>query len=458
MIRKTLHAIREMISGLTSTGTFTHNFAITLSGNILAQIIGFLLTPLIARIYGPQAYGLFALFIGLANALAPFATLQLPSGFPMVKDGEAFRRLLKSTISWLLLFVGLSLLFVLWGGRWLSNVLHAPELKPLLFLVPIQLLLMGLDEILLGWSIRQSEFRRSAVGRTVAVVTGKLTTVLLGIFFGAHAAGIIAGNLLQYPLDSLLKASRAMRSELPSVFPLPGPRSLFTVLRKYSSYPAFVATGVALSNLGNQLPIYLLSAFHGGESAGLFAMASSLVLMPLNVVINSSSAVFLQKSSQVLHADPVALGTLTRKLHSRLFWLGALALVGFALVSDIVISWLLGEPWRDAGKFAGIIAAGSLFTASSFTLSVIYRQLNRERINFINQVMFFAFKAIALLLAIRYGDILTAVLAYTAVSVATSFVNLLVIFRLLREDRKELIIQFVFAVVALAGIFMLKIA
>lgn len=457
MIRKSIHAIREMISGLKSSGTFAQNFAITLSGNLVAQTIGFLLTPVIARIYGPEAYGLFALFIGTANALAPFATLQLPSGYPMVKDDERFYALLRSTLLWLFLFAGFVLLLVLFTGHWLSSMFHAPALEPLLFLLPVHLLFTSMDEILLGWSIRLAEFRRGAIGRTLAVLAGKLTTVVLGITVGPRAIGIILGNLLQYPLDTVVKAGSAMRTRLSFLLPLPSFRSLIAVLREHSTYPLFVATGVSLSNLGSQVPVYLLSAFHGGQAAGHFAMAASLVLMPLNLVVNSSAAVFLQKSSQVMRSDPSSLGVLAGKLHNRLFWLGTAALLSFALVSDPLVAWLLGEPWREAGRFAGILAVGSVFTTSSFALSVVYRQLNREHINFTLQVVSLALKTLALFWVISESNIISAVLAYTAVTSLSSLVNLLVIFRLLGQDRTHLLVQSVVGLAALAGTYLLKV-
>jgi len=456
MIRKTLHAIREMIYGLTSKDSFTQNFAITLSGNVVAQLIGFLFTPVIARIYGPEAYGLFALFIGMAGALAPYTTFQLPAGFPLIKEEQDFLLLLRNTILWLLVFVTLVLGAVAWGGAFVSESFHMPALQPLLFLLPLHLLFTGLDEILLGWSIRRAEFRRSAIGRTLAVVAGKLTTVALGIFLGPRAVGIIAGNLLQYPIDSIGKLSKAIRSSLPGLFPLPSFRGLLAVLRQYSSYPYFVATGVALSNLGSQMPVYLLSALHGGTSAGLFAMANSLVLMPLNLVINSSTAVFLQKSSQVVHSNVSALGSLATKLHNRLFWLGSLALLAFALVSDTLVAWLLGEPWREAGKIAGILAAGSLLTTSSFTLSVLYRQFNRERTNFLLQMVSLFLKTVTLFVAIRGEELLPAIAAFAGLTTLTSAFNLSTIFKMVKEDRRQLLVQTILSIAALTGIFILK--
>lgn len=453
MIRKTVHATRELIAGLLSTGTVTQNLAITLSGNFIAQGIGFLLTPVIARIYGPEAYGLFSLFMATANAMAPFATLQLPAGFALVPEEESFKKLLRVTFFWLFLFVVLALGLVIAFGNWMSDALQAPALMPLLLLLPLHLLVTGMDEILLGWSIRRAEFQRSAVGRVFAVLTGKLTTVAMGWLVGPKAMGIVIGNMIQYPLDSLAKLGRNRPAFL---LPVPSIAEMGRVLKTYASYPVFVATGVAISNLGNQAPIYVLAAVQGDRSAGLFAMAASLVLMPLNLVINSSAAVFLQKSAEVLQTDPSSLGPLARKLHDRLFVLGAVGLLSFALISEPLISLLLGEPWREAGRFAGLLAAGSLLVASSFTLSVTFRHKGKEHINFWLQVVFLMLKLVTLLIALRYGSMHETVFAYAVAISLTSFINLLILFRMLGIPNNRLLVQGLVSGIALVLIFMLK--
>jgi O-antigen/teichoic acid export membrane protein len=455
MIRKTVHATREMISGLLSNGTVTQNLAITMSGNFLAQGIGFLLTPVIARIYGPAAYGLFSLFMATANALAPFATLQLPAGFALISEEEPFKKLLRATVLWLFLFVVLVLLLVAVFGHRMSEALQSPALAPLLFLLPLHLLVTGFDEILLGWSIRRAEFQRSAVGRVFAVVTGKLTTVIIGWLAGPRALGIIVGNMIQYPLDSFAKLGR---NKLSFLLPFPSFAEMGKELSSYASYPLFVATGVALSNLGNQAPIYLLAAMQGDRPAGLFAMAASLVLMPLNLIINSSAAVFLQKSAEVVQANPSGLGPLARKLHDRLFALGAVGLLSFALISEPLISLLLGEPWREAGRFAGLLAAGSLLVSPSFTLSVIYRQKSKEYLNFWLQVGFLLLKLLTLLVALRFGNMHHTVFAYATVISLTAFINLIILFRMLGIPNGRLLVQGLVSGIALALIFMLKAA
>lgn len=71
--------------------------------------------------------------------------------------------------------------------------------------------------------------------------------------------------------------------------------------------------------------------------------------------------------------------------------------------------------------------------------------------------MFLFLKAAVLFMVIRNGNIFEAVVTYSAVTSISSLVNLLVIFRLLKQDLTHLMLQSAFAFAALLGIFMLKV-
>ena len=71
-------------------GSFVQNFAITMSGSMAVTAIGFLLTPVMSRLYPPAAYGQFAVFNSLASNLAMVSTLSYTTAFLQPKDKEKF--------------------------------------------------------------------------------------------------------------------------------------------------------------------------------------------------------------------------------------------------------------------------------------------------------------------------------------------------------------------------------
>lgn len=54
------------------------NMAIMISGSVGAQIILLLLSPIITRLYGPEAYGVMGAFNSIINIVIPIAALTYP--------------------------------------------------------------------------------------------------------------------------------------------------------------------------------------------------------------------------------------------------------------------------------------------------------------------------------------------------------------------------------------------
>ena len=57
---------------------FVRNVAAVAGGTATAQLIGILFSPLITRLYGPEAYGIQGVFMAIVAVGSSFAALSLP--------------------------------------------------------------------------------------------------------------------------------------------------------------------------------------------------------------------------------------------------------------------------------------------------------------------------------------------------------------------------------------------
>src|SRR5690606_22064301 len=63
---------------------------VIITGTLGGQVIGFLLIPIITRLYGPELYGVWGVFISLVSMLTPLITLSYSNAVVLPKDeGEA---------------------------------------------------------------------------------------------------------------------------------------------------------------------------------------------------------------------------------------------------------------------------------------------------------------------------------------------------------------------------------
>lgn len=430
MIRVLGRYIGEFQKGVKTKGSFTQDLTITFSGNVIAQALGFLITPLIARIYGPASYGLFALFIAISNTLSSLVTFQLPSGYVAARDDGEFYRLLRATFIVLAAFVVFSFAVIGFFGDDMLRFFKIEELAPYIYLIPVYLFFMGLDYLLQGWNIRLKEFKRGAFSKVFSIVFSKGLAVVWGTLISPSAMGLIIGNLFVYPFESFGKLSHAVKKGFPNILKKSMRdewRSTYTAFR---AYPLYITPGMIISNLSSQLPVYYFSIMFNQTLVGFFALASSVVSMPLNVIISSSTTVFLQKAAEVRLTAPEQLKDLVKRLYHRLFLVSLVPLACFAVISQWAFVLLFGEKWQQAGTFSAFLAIGAIFSVSAQPLAVLFRLTNHERTNFLINVVFVGVKFAGLWWGIVKEDILLSIVGYSLATMLSYVVYLFCIFRI----------------------------
>jgi O-antigen/teichoic acid export membrane protein len=438
---------------LFAKGSFARNLAFAFSGNATAQIIGFLFTPVITRIYTPAQYGLFALFISTASNLSSMSTLQLPTGYVTARSKSDLRNLVQLSFISLAIFTLVVTLSVILFNEQIFRWFDVGELGGAIYIIPAQVFFMGLDYILLGWNISLKEFARGAWGKIVSVVSGKSATLAWGIWLGPSSVGLILGNLLISGVDSVVKFSHTIQQEIRSVFTDINWRDLRATLKSYSSYPLLVTPGVIIVALSQQLPIFFFSHYFNAESAGYFALASTVVVMPLQMVIAPTTTVFLQKAAEVSHEDRSKLEGLVHKLFTNLFLISLISLTIFVLISELLFSFVFGDKWTLAGHYAGFIAIMMVLQVPQQPIAVLYRILNSEVYNFWLNVSGFALRLAALFLGVYYGEPVVAIASYVFVSIIMSGASLGVLFNLVGLQWRRVLPHVMIVIFALMVFF-----
>ncbi|GIL22500.1 MAG: hypothetical protein BroJett042_10130 [Bacteroidota bacterium] len=434
-----IQKIGDKINGLRQRESFTHNLAVTFSGNALAQIIGVAFTPFIARIYGPQAYGVFALFMAVVSSLSPLSTLQFPSGYVAAPNRDEFFRIVKITLY--VLVTGSAIFFgvVFFWGQSLTSYFQVSELNPLLFWMPVYFLFMGLDHILLGWNICEKEFRRGAVAKLMSVILSKSSAIVLGLYSGANASGLMLSNLIVYPTESFVKLSKRIVSGLGGITKQSSWKELHQTFLNFKGYAFFVTPGLFVTNLSNQLPVYCFSIVFHESVVGFYALANSVVNMPLSVIVNSSTTVFLQKAAETMRTSTDDLKKLVLSLYQRLFWIGFTGLVVLAFISKWIFGLVFGDEWIQAGGIASLLCIGVIFSVPGNPLNVLYRLMGYEKTNFAINLIFLFVKVLGIGIGLYINSVEVSVIGFSVATLLQSVVLLYVTFSILNIPRGKLL-------------------
>jgi O-antigen/teichoic acid export membrane protein len=87
---------------------FVRNVAVVASGTAASQAIAIAFSPLITRLYGPDAFGILGAFLAIVSVLTPIAALSYPIAIVLPKEDVDARGLARLS-AYISIFIGILL-------------------------------------------------------------------------------------------------------------------------------------------------------------------------------------------------------------------------------------------------------------------------------------------------------------------------------------------------------------
>lgn len=352
---------------------FLRGLSILSGGMVFGQALLIMSTPLLTRLYTPEEFGLFAIFGTFMSIGATMIALRYELAIPLERNERAAAALVAgagltsasiSLLSCLLLW--------LWGAE-LATFLGVPDLAPLLWLLPPCLMFWGIGSGLSFWLVRKSSFRLNGINRIVHFGTQAGGQLAFGLA-GASGSGLILGYAAGY-LARLIHLLLALPQVEIRKFCRPSLAEIGRELRSYWRYPVFSASSAALQAACIMLPAVLVATLYGPAMAGFFALAQRAVALPLRLLGESASQVFL---GEIRDRDHAGLIRLFKRVAALFAGLGLIVLLPLAWVGPWLFSFVFGEAWQEAGIIFQLLAplylTRLLVTPISQTLNVLDRQ------------------------------------------------------------------------------------
>jgi lipopolysaccharide exporter len=144
---------------------FARNVVVLAGGTTISQGILAITAPIITRLYTPDAFGTWSLFISLAGVLSTIACLRYELSIMLPQDGKKAAELSVLSAGIAVLLSIFLLVIVAFFRHQIAHLLGSPDLTPWLWGLPLIFLLMGLYEVGNYWSTRKKLFSRLAISR-----------------------------------------------------------------------------------------------------------------------------------------------------------------------------------------------------------------------------------------------------------------------------------------------------
>lgn len=360
---------------MTTNSLFIKNVGLVSLGPIIASLAGFLAEPWISRMWGPELYGLGALFYSVLQILTP--ALFLRYNFAIVQasnDREASNLLLLS----LLVFTGFFALVAL-GYPLLGSFLKSsfPFGSYKVFFLS-SLFAGSLATLLRFWASHHRRFGLQTASTVLLQIVPVILLLMLGFEDNTGKTQMIMVRSVAYYCYPLLLVISFLWIDVHSVLKQASWSGIRKVAAKYQDYPKHEYLGFLANLLAFNLPVILIARYWGTEESGLYAKAFTLLYMFVLLLGDSVNRVLHKEAADMCNGGK-DLAPFINNVFRALVYLSLLPFILVTLIGPELFSVFLGERWLVSGQFAQAMALWSFANLLNLSLLPLYGVLNRQR-------------------------------------------------------------------------------
>ncbi len=381
--------------------------AILATGTATAQAIAVLASPVLTRLYPPEAFGLYATFLALVSSLTPAATGRYEVALMLPRADRSARELYAVAL-WFCVFLCATLAL-------LTTAILEADFAPGIFselgdwalVAPLTLFGVGIFNATTYAANRVGRYSDIARSSVVQATTIAGVNIALG-FTGAPFSGLIVGNLVGVAM-SLLYLLYLQRDFLRGV-PVAWSARKKILARRFRGFPLYNASTGILDGVTANLPVFFIVAFFSSEMAGYFALVIRVLSAPLSVVSASVSRVNLKKVVELANNRQDVVGYVY-KAAMVLFGVSAPAALAFIFWGPPIFAFVFGENWREAGEISRILAFALIFKFVSSTLSSTLGATNNNQYGAVWKITAFISTSAVLTVGAYSGSLRTFLVA-----------------------------------------------
>ncbi|MGY6546077.1 MAG: oligosaccharide flippase family protein, partial [Cyclobacteriaceae bacterium] len=343
------------------------NVFIVASGAASAQILGLIFSPIIARLYGPDALGKLGIFLSVYGLVSVFSTFTLEQALVLIQNKIIKVRLLHSLL-FIISFTSFILL-VIFGifSNQIADKFNLSDIKKFLVLIPFFFFFSGLVLVFNQIQISEKMFKANAritivqsiFQNSVKSFSGLISPsgiVLIAITISAKIV-----ESLQF-FNSLKNIGYSINFN--SILKFRSRSNLYNSIKDYIDFPKYRAPQTLFFNLSQNIPILLLGYFFGPISAGYYSLSKKIIKLPAILISKSIGDVLYPKFAEIKHKGGNLKDGLT-KATLYLFLVGSVP-YGFLFFFGVeLFSFVYGDEWLRAGEYSRWI---SLWLYSGFCM------------------------------------------------------------------------------------------
>ena len=351
--------------------SFYKNVFTLLKGNSIAQAIPLLISPILARIYSPESFAYFGVYMSILAILTVFVTGKYELAIMLPKKDRDALNVFALSVMITIIISMVTLLIVINPFFNLVDFLSLNIEKYLIFYFPISILLIGVFNSFYHLNNRKKQFNELAQTK----VYRSSSTAILNILFGTMGFSIF-GLIISNVISQLIANINLFRHNMifKNLFDSINLIKIKKMAWRYRKFPIFDLPANLFFNLYSSMLVFYFSIFMTPIVAGMYFFVNRLLKTPASFFVTSFQDVFFQKISEDSNNIGVEVENFSRQIFFYLF----LPFFSIIYLSYFYSDLLFGNKWTDLYKYFYCISLPVFISIINSPFAHVLKVLNKQ--------------------------------------------------------------------------------
>ncbi len=363
-----------MLNKLKPKSEFSRNVLTLMTGTTIAQAIPIAISPILTRIYTPEDFGVFALYMSVASIISVVATGRYELAIMLPKKDEDAVNIvaLSIMISFFVSFIAFLIVYIF--NAQITSLLGNQDISNWLYFIPVTVLLTGIHQSFNYWSNREKQYKRLAANRVIRSGTTAVTNLGMG-FGGFGSSGLILGGVMGQSIATTILGKMIWKEDKSRLSQI-NKMKIFALSKKYIKFPKFDMPSSVIYTVYSNMAVIFFSKFFETSVSGFYFFANRIIKTPFGFFISAFSDVFYQKLSKTTDYKEIA-----KEINHFSIKLFKITIIPFLLIiysSYFYVEFLFGKEWKELYIYIIIfsmpIYMGLLLAPYGHILKIIDRQ------------------------------------------------------------------------------------
>lgn len=376
MNEKKINAADKLSKNRKDTSFLSDVLTLT-GGTTFAQILTILSVPILTRLYGPEDFGVWTLYISIASVVGIISCLRYEYSIMLPESDEEAINLLG--LSFLIVSgTSFSIIPIIWCFKeTIVDLFNSPQIVDYLWLVPPFVFVNGLFLALNNWNSRTKLFKRLSFSRISSSLSTTLTQIAMGLAEKISYGGLITGSLIGQFIATSVLGGQIWKDDKNLIKKSLKWSKIYEGSIRYRNFPLIDTWSALMNSVSWQLPAFLLSMFFTPTVVGFYSLGFRLLQLPMNFIGSSISQVFFQRASEA-RLDGT-LDSLVENIFRLLVIIGMFPILILTIIGSDVFTVVFGDTWAEAGVYAQILSLWAFVWFISSPLSTLYLVMEKQQ-------------------------------------------------------------------------------